>query len=129
MWHLPEYDCEIPDLNEYHPKNKKWVPGEWIRGVDNVLADCPRRNPWDRDQARDLAVPSYVAHVALCGPMWAPCPHPLGPALWAAWLRKRCPMFVVRQQGQYLPQVYRAGGVDINYQCELRCAPSHSATV
>lgn len=39
VWHLPEYECEIPGLNEYDPRNKKWSPGDWTPGVDNVAPD------------------------------------------------------------------------------------------
>lgn len=42
-WPLPEYGCEIQGLAQDDPKNKKWVPGEFEKGVDNVDTD-PENN-------------------------------------------------------------------------------------
>ena len=42
------------DLDEYGSRLKR----QWIRGVDNVLSDCPSRNPVDRDETRSVTVPS-----------------------------------------------------------------------
>jgi len=39
VWHLPEYDGEIPNIHEFDPRKKKWSPGEWTPGVDNVEPD------------------------------------------------------------------------------------------
>jgi len=45
-WLLPEYPCEIQDLPEDHPKNKKWIPGEWQPGIDNVDQDANQVLEW-----------------------------------------------------------------------------------
>lgn len=57
-WYLPEYQCEIKGLAGDDPKNRKWTPGEYEIGVDNVDVD-PENNQvrewggqkmWDGDE-------------------------------------------------------------------------------
>jgi len=36
QWLLPQYPCEINNLDQYDPKNHPWNPGDWEDGVDNM---------------------------------------------------------------------------------------------